>query len=395
MLKFVKGAVMSACQHSLPTPQRIPGPPRGPGRSEIMQDMPPAADARVAIAIPDVAGGSHLAHSAFWIMVRRVTLGAATVDLGMLFLFLALGSPVLAWINVASIALYGIAYWLITRRINTPAIMIIWIEVLGHAALGSLLAGWDSGFHYYLLMFIPAIVVSSRKGHLVLVAVLLAFYLGLHAVCRHYGALQPLSDVGLAIVHGFNVTIVFLMASYTARFYYATVRRAERKLVEMASRDPLTGLANRRHLLALAEHEIARTRRSGEPLSLIIADIDHFKRINDQRGHETGDQVLRHVAATLTNLCRAQDVVARWGGEEFLLLLPGTNAEAATMLAERIRASVATSPLPGDDAAVTITLSLGVALLKPDEEVAGAIARADRALYRSKEGGRDRVTAGD
>lgn len=325
-------------------------------------------------------------------MVRRVTLVAASVDAAFLVLFLLLDSPLLAWLNIVSIAMYGCAYLCVLRRINTPAILLIWLEVLGHAAIGSLLAGWDSGFHYYLLMFIPAIVVSSRKSYVVLVLVLLGFYLGLHAACRHYGVAQPLSGTGLAIVHAFNVSVVFAMASYTARFYYGTVRRAERKLVEAATRDPLTGLANRRHFFALARHDMARAARTGEPLALVVADIDHFKRVNDSRGHEAGDHVLRDVAAVLGRLCRAQDVVARWGGEEFLLLLPNTEAAAAMAFAERIRATVAEAGSAEAPLLPGTTLSLGVAQMKPGEDLDQAIARADRALYESKAQGRNRVT---
>jgi diguanylate cyclase len=123
-----------------------------------------------------------------------------------------------------------------------------------------------------------------------------------------------------------------------------------------------------------------------------MADIDHFKLINDRHGHETGDEVLRHVATALTALCRTQDVVARWGGEEFLLALPATNAEAATILAERIRAAIANTAIAGKDAPIHITLSLGVSVLAADEDIDRAIARADRALYQSKEQGRNKVT---
>jgi hypothetical protein len=247
---------------------------------------------------PSAVAGSKIAHGAFWIMARRVTLVAGGVDFAFLFLFLILDSPILAWLNLASIAMYAGAYWLFTKRINTPALLLIWAEVLGHAAVGSILVGWNSGFHFYLLMFIPAIVVSAHlRTTVMLVLILLGFYLGLHVVSRAVGVMTPLSNAGLMVVHSFNVAIVFAMASYTARFYYSTVRRAERKLVELATQDSLTGLSNRRNLLALAKHEIARARRTGEPIALIIADIDHFKEINDRRGHDVGDQVIAHAAA--------------------------------------------------------------------------------------------------
>ena len=234
-------------------------------------------------------------------MTRRVTVMAAGVDLAFVFLFLAFGSPLLAWLNVVSITMYAVAYWLLGRRINGPAVVLIWIEVLGHAAIGTLLIGWDSGFHYYLLMFIPAIVVSAgtRLVPYLLLVLLFVFYTGLHAISLHLGPLAPLNARALLVVHGFNVAVVFAMAAYTARFYYATVRRAEKRLAEQAATDPLTGLSNRRNLLTLAEQVQAQALRTNLPTALVIADIDHFKRINDQLGHDAGDQVLVHIGLLL------------------------------------------------------------------------------------------------
>jgi diguanylate cyclase (GGDEF)-like protein len=290
--------------------------------------------------------------------------------------------------------MYGSAYWLLLKRFNTPALLLIWLEVLGHAAIGSMLVGWDSGFHYYLLMFIPAIVVSgSRRATFPLLLLLFVFYMGLHVVSHASGMRVPLSGVGLWTLRSFNVATVFAMAAYTARFYYLTVRRAERKLVELATTDPLTGLSNRRNLLAEAGQVIARARRLGQPTALVIADIDHFKQVNDQYGHEAGDHVLAQVGTLFAAQCREQDMVARWGGEEFLFLLPATDLEAAQTLAERMRAAVAATTMRYGDTVIACTVSLGVAQLAADEPLNEAIARADRGLYQSKAQGRNRVSA--
>lgn len=330
---------------------------------------------------------------AFWIMSRRVTLMAASVDLAFLVLFSLLDSPILAWMNLASISMYLTAFWLLTKRINNLALVLIWAEVLGHAAIGSLLVGWDSGFHYYLLMFIPAIVVSGRgRFSEVLLLILLGFYLGLHAVSRALGAIAPLSNFGLMAVHTFNVLIVFGMASYVAWFYHGAIRRAERSLVQLAMQDALTGLANRRNLITQANKEMARARRTSNPIALIIADIDHFKQINDRYGHDAGDSVIAQVGRQMQRLCRSEDVVARWGGEEFLLLLPMTDISAATELAERIRATIQATEVIHADQRIPFTLSLGVAALNVDEPLDASIARADHALYQSKTAGRNRVS---
>lgn len=341
--------------------------------------------------------GSRLAHKAFWIMSRRVTVMAGCVDLAFLLLFLWFDAPLLAWLNIASIALYAAAYALLMRRMNGMALVLIWTEVLGHATIGTLLIGWDSGFHYYLLMFIPATIVSGahRLRPFVLVGLLFLFYIGLHTAALQFGTLAPLRPPGLWVVHAFNVAVVFAMAAYTANYYYGTVRRAERQLAALAATDPLTGLSNRRSLLDRAEQALAQTHRTDQPMALVLADIDHFKHINDTHGHEVGDRAIVHVATLLAHCCRAQDMAARWGGEEFLILLPATTGSAAAVLAERLRDAVAAQPLPHDGSAIAVTLSLGVAEVLAQESLGTAIARADRALYRSKETGRNRVTMSD
>ncbi|KEZ78164.1 GGDEF domain-containing protein [Salinisphaera hydrothermalis] len=334
------------------------------------------------------------AHAAFWMMTRRVTILAASVDIVFFVFFLWAGSPLLAWLNVLSVGLYGAANRLLVWRWNRSALLLIWLEVIGHAVIGSLCVGWDAGFNYYLLMFIPAIMVSGDWPRVAApLAMLFAIYLGLHAVSNQLGPLVPIDDTALALLNVFNVSIFFAMASYTARFYYLLVRRTEGRLREHATRDTLTQLFNRRHLLEIAEGELARARRDDTSLSLVIVDIDHFKQINDELGHDVGDRVLVHVSGLFQACCRASDTVARWGGEEFLFLLPNTDIEAALDFARRVRVAVARHPLvPKAPTEVACTVSLGVASLAPGETLEAAIVRADRALYESKMAGRNRVT---
>lgn len=335
------------------------------------------------------------AHRAFWLMTRRVTILAAGVDVIFFVFFLRFGPAYLAWINVISVALYGLAYGLLVYRRNYLALLLIWTEVMGHAVIGTLAVGWNAGFHYYLLMFIPAIMVSGYLSLIVApLGVLFALYVGLYIVATHFGPLSPIADHALLALDLFNILVFFLMASYTARFFYQRVRQSEGRLREYAARDTLTGLFNRRYLLELAGNEQSRAQRDAMPLSLVIADIDHFKTINDTHGHETGDQVLVHIGAILETCCRAGDTVARWGGEEFLFLLPHTDPGEAEQFAERVCQTVAQQPLlrDGQDH-VTCTLSLGVAAVATDETLTDALARADTALYRSKTAGRNQVTA--
>lgn len=163
------------------------------------------------------------------------------------------------------------------------------------------------------------------------------------------------------------------------------------ELERLAAEDALTGLANRRRLLRAAEVELQRARRSGQPLSVLMLDMDRFKRINDQLGHDVGDAVLRDFAAVLARQIRATDLAGRLGGEEFAVLLPATSLSDAGEIAERIRGAVAATPVAGQPR-WRLSVSVGVASLSADEEgFEHLLKRADQALYEAKSTGRDRV----
>ncbi len=158
----------------------------------------------------------------------------------------------------------------------------------------------------------------------------------------------------------------------------------------MACTDSMTGLFNRRHGALVLDQSIAAAKRSGTPLSIGLIDIDHFKRINDVHGHPVGDEAIRHVSELLALTARKSDIVARWGGEEFLAIFPGTTAPGHRIAGERYRMRIAHSPLTVAGKPIEITISIGVATLAA-ETSDDLLARADRALYRAKERGRNRV----
>ncbi|MEW6582700.1 MAG: diguanylate cyclase [Actinomycetota bacterium] len=167
---------------------------------------------------------------------------------------------------------------------------------------------------------------------------------------------------------------------------------SQRQLRELATRDPLTGVANRRLFTERIESEISRARRHGHPLCLAMLDIDHFKRINDTFGHPVGDQVLTEVAALISGLARAEDVIARVGGEEFAWILPETDLDGATAAVDRLRRTVERTPFP---IAGRVTISCGITALDAVDEPDSITARADEALYRAKEGGRNLCVAAE
>ncbi len=176
--------------------------------------------------------------------------------------------------------------------------------------------------------------------------------------------------------------------------YQAMLQDALRQLAESNNRDGLTGVFNRRYLEESLEYEFTRARRYGHRLSVLLLDLDHFKRINDTHGHLAGDEVLRQAARRIASAVRNVDVVGRYGGEEFLVILPETDGDGAHVVAERIRALIAEQPVIYDDTAIDISTSIGLATL--DEHMAAytdLIERADGALYRAKDNGRNQVVA--
>lgn len=166
---------------------------------------------------------------------------------------------------------------------------------------------------------------------------------------------------------------------------------AQQALARLALTDPLTGIGNRRQFIDDARRELARAAREGTGLSLLLIDIDHFKLLNDRFGHAAGDEALMRVARHCAGTCRVTDIVCRWGGEEFGVLMPATSQQEAAEIAERLRADIAALDIEGIPEAVTV--SIGVAHARgPDLSLDALMHEADRQLYIAKDDGRNRVS---
>ncbi|HEY0818940.1 MAG TPA: sensor domain-containing diguanylate cyclase, partial [Rhizobacter sp.] len=175
----------------------------------------------------------------------------------------------------------------------------------------------------------------------------------------------------------------------------SALKQTRDQLEALATTDPLTGALNRRAVSEAAQAELRRARRHGKPFAALLLDIDHFKRVNDTHGHQAGDRVLQQVAAACGTQLREIDRFGRWGGEEFIVLLPETDLDGAQVVAERVRQAVAASSVAGNDGLpIAITTSIGAASLSPhDEHLEALLARADTALYQAKHDGRNCVRA--
>jgi diguanylate cyclase (GGDEF)-like protein len=190
-----------------------------------------------------------------------------------------------------------------------------------------------------------------------------------------------------------GMCIVLICVTAIIAVRHLEVGNALRESLEnQAARDPLTELFNRRHVFAIVEDELRRYRRYGELCSLILIDADHFKRVNDEYGHGAGDLALRRIADVCQSAVRDSDVVGRFGGEEFIIVLPHTDTTAAAVVAERIRATMDNQAILSQDRAINVTLSLGVAEVGPDADTFDSLLKAaDQALYAAKDAGRNRV----
>ncbi|MCC7461069.1 MAG: GGDEF domain-containing protein [Gammaproteobacteria bacterium] len=244
-----------------------------------------------------------------------------------------------------------------------------------------------------LLDRLGAMAASSGDGMAV-------FARGLTDCREQLGQIRDSGDLGRVIDTLLQSTAAALGSAEALQREVATTRnevvrlRGQLGVLENeAAIDPLTQLYNRRGLQRAIDGFLTGA-RAAQQRAVLIADIDHFKKINDRYGHLFGDQVLRSAAQIIRQCIKGRDVAARWGGEEFLILLPDTSGDGAVALAEQIRAAFGRARIrrgERDAAAETVTVSLGVAVLGPDEALERAIERADRALYCAKDAGRNCV----
>jgi diguanylate cyclase (GGDEF)-like protein len=182
----------------------------------------------------------------------------------------------------------------------------------------------------------------------------------------------------------------FEQAELVARVRAALRTKAVRDgLAEKATRDGLTGLLNRQAVDERADAAVRLAERHGRPLACLMTDMDHFKRINDEYGHAAGDEVLREAARRIVDACRASDVVGRYGGEEFVLLLPETRASEAVTTGDKIRRVISEHPVEFEGLAIPVTASVGVAAWDGSMEASMLYRAADQALYRAKRRGRN------
>jgi diguanylate cyclase (GGDEF)-like protein/PAS domain S-box-containing protein len=213
---------------------------------------------------------------------------------------------------------------------------------------------------------------------------------------RHKDGRRIAVDIHVMPIHDGDGQVIGAVEVFRDATPVVALEAALAKLRDLAMKDPLTGLANRRHLDEMLDLRLSLFRSTGLPFSVLMVDLDHFKRINDTHGHAEGDRVLIRFGAIARAACRTDDIVGRFGGEEFLILLPEVGLDRARTVAERLRRSVASqmdATAPAGSGPVGLTISVGVTQAVQGETAEELLARADAAMYRAKAAGRDRVVA--
>jgi diguanylate cyclase (GGDEF)-like protein len=326
-------------------------------------------------------------------VVHYVTYVGITAHAAFIAVFAWMGLPLLAAFNVFSVAAWVGAR--IANRLRFPgvAILLLFVEVVSHAILACHTLGWNSGFHYYLIPIVPFLMfhdrISTRTAVVGSVAVTIT-YLLLRAATIDVVP-TSIGPAALRAVDYGNIAIPLVALGVISVYFRLASFEAEGHMESLAMTDALTKLPNRRRMRELLEAERVRCARDGHPFGVVLGDIDSFKLINDTLGHDCGDHVLETVASALRGLLRGQDSVARWGGEEFLFLLPDTDLRGAGVVAEKLRAALQATIISHAERRVPVAMTFGVAICIRGTTVEDAIARADHALYSGKHAGKNQV----
>lgn len=315
-------------------------------------------------------------------------------------LSLLVGNAALVWTTVYElpVPLAGVIWFRMRQHQHRPASYWSASFICQATVLVGIFTGQGTYFktHLYFLYFslgAALIIPITHRKRLVLVSMeCMAVYLALDyfqwpasaGVMELSGAMAKLSEVVVTV----SCTAILFFAFCVSESFSETL---EAKLRTMASTDTLTQLANRRTFHAALARAAAHAERNSAPLCLAMLDVDYFKRVNDSYGHDAGDDVLKHVAQVLMRTARSGDLVARFGGEEFVVLMQDCTADNAVVAGERMRAALQAEPCVTGSQTIAVTASLGIAQWYAGMDKKQLITTADNALYRAKQAGRNRV----
>lgn len=306
--------------------------------------------------------------------------------------FWLMGAHLLAQYNILSVLVFGFCIWLRKRGYIYPVIILAYSEVITHAVLASWQLGLDAGYQFYVSALAMLVLMNMSDRLFIKVfkmALLVITYLMIIVVFQEQEPVIRLSELHTLVLYNGNQIALMLIVAYLIYFYSKVVQVSEDRLYSMATRDQLTGLYNRRYIDDFAANFFSNPSRKHKHLSMLLIDADHFKAVNDTYGHGIGDQVLIAISESLNRCVRIEDVVGRWGGEEFIILLPDTDLKAAAEIAARIISTVADTTVETGEEFIQVTVSVGVVEKNNQMNFDQLTLCADKALYDAKSAGRN------
>lgn len=330
------------------------------------------------------------------------------VHMIMMFMYHFMDVWQLSLYNVIATAYYSYCYGIVRSGRVAKGYLLTFLEIIFQMFLTVFVVGWSAGFFMYVVAIVPLYYYISMfvmNGEdkifrpmiwslLTFISVMVAYFIG-----GIFEPLESLTKAQTAAAFVFNAFLSFQLIVWMSHFfvlgYKATLDDLEDKNASLdveASIDPLTKLYNRRTMEAALAKALEEARKSGEMFSIVMSDIDFFKKINDTYGHDCGDVALVGVAEILKACVRDGDTVCRWGGEEFLLLVKG-NRNVAITVAERIRSRIENNVVEYEDAQIRFTMTLGISTYAPGYSLESLLVQADENLYYGKEHGRNQVVA--
>lgn len=321
----------------------------------------------------------------------------------LLVIFLLLHAKTLALCTIFTQFIFAVSFFLNQKGRHNLAFILVYFQVILHTAMATHFLGWESGFYQYLILFAPLIFFNPQWSLLpklsANVGIIAAFsYLFMNYHEQLYGTLIFNPGVGHFLLLT-NLAMTVIAYSLIGHYYSqaniyieSRLHHARQAAETIAHTDSLTGLMNRRAMIAEIELEVSRAEREGLTFTLALCDIDDFKLMNDQYGHEYGDKVLVQTSQILQHAMRRHDKVARWGGEEFLILLPNTTMTEGHVLIERLRETLANSPVTiNGEPRMAPTMTFGLCHYITGLDIKECLQRADEALYCGKRSGKNRT----
>ncbi len=345
-------------------------------------------------------------------ILEILSIAIIIIHIIMMFMYHIMGVWQLALYNIIITAYYSYCNTIVREGKIFRGYLLTFIEIVFQMVITMFIIGWESGFYTYVISIIPVYYYISmfvggadkKKGEHVFTPMIwsfvtLAVLLGTYIIDQFVTPVVTLETAPLKVAFTFNVFFASMLIIWMSHFFVLGYKNSidilakkNTTLDEEASLDPLTGLYNRRTMETKLDDALEGAKKTGALFSLVMGDIDFFKRINDTYGHECGDVALVQVADILKTCVRDGDVVCRWGGEEFLLLVKG-NRNVASTVAERIRARIENNVVEYGEHRITFTMTLGVSTYAPGYSLESLVTQADENLYYGKEHGRNQVVA--